>query len=186
MANDSAATVSEVAHELEQLRSAAADCHACPLWELGTQTVFGSGPPTARVMVVGEAPGQQEDRAGVPFVGPSGQLLDEALERAGLQREQVYVTNVVKHRPTAAVNGRRKNRAPKRSEIKVCAPLWLHRELALARPALVCCLGAVAAKELLGQSFRLTQQRGEWFAAETCRRACACHVAPRLRADPAC
>jgi uracil-DNA glycosylase family 4 len=117
-------------------------------------------------MFVGEAPGQQEDRAGLPFVGPSGHLLDEALKRAGLQREQVYVTNVVKHRPTAEVNGRHKNRAPKRGEIKVCAPLWLHRELALARPELVCCLGAVAAKELLGQSFRLTQQRGEWFAAE--------------------
>jgi DNA polymerase len=117
-------------------------------------------------MFIGEAPGQQEDERGVPFVGPSGQLFEAALEQAGLQRERVYVTNVVKHRPSVEARGRRKNRAPKRSEIKVCAPLWLDRELELVRPAIVCCLGAVAAKQLLGQEFRLTQRRGEWFAAE--------------------
>jgi DNA polymerase len=149
-----------------QLRADAAGCQACPLWEIGTQTVFGAGPADAKLMFIGEAPGQQEDERGVPFVGPSGQLFEAALEHAGLQREHVYVTNVVKHRPSVESRGRRKNRAPKRSEIKVCAPLWLERELALLRPTVVCCLGAVAAKQLLGPEFRLTQQRGAWFATD--------------------
>jgi DNA polymerase len=151
---------------LGHLRADAADCRACPLWEIGTQTVFGAGPADAKLCFIGEAPGQQEDERGLPFVGPSGHLFEEALRHAGLERGHVYVTNVVKHRPSVEAHGRRKNRAPKRSEIKVCAPLWLDRELALLRPAIVCCLGAVAAKQLLGQEFRLTQQRGEWFRTD--------------------
>jgi DNA polymerase len=158
---------------LDALRADAADCRACPLWEVGTQTVFGAGPADARLMFIGEAPGQHEDERGEPFVGPAGQLLEAALSRAGLQRAEVYVTNVVKHRPSVEARGRRKNRAPKRSEIKVCAPLWLERELELLQPQIVCCLGAVAAKQLLGQEFRLTQQRGEWFASEAAPRVLA-------------
>jgi len=150
---------------LDQVRDAAAGCRACPLWETGTQTVFGSGPATARLVFIGEAPGQQEDKRGVPFVGPAGRLFEEALAQAGLDRDEVFVTNVVKHRPWAEQHGRPKNRQPKRSEIKACHP-WLAQELAIIRPAVICCLGAVAAKEILGKEFRLTEQRGQWFESE--------------------
>jgi DNA polymerase len=147
--------------QLAALAEQARTCRACPLWEIGTQTVFGSGPATARLMFVGEAPGQQEDRQGRPFVGPAGKLFDQALEQAGLEREAVYVTNVVKHRPWVRTGGRPKNRAPKQSEINACRP-WLQGELDLVRPEIVVCLGATAARELLGRNFKLTQQRGQW------------------------
>src|SRR5690242_3162752 len=148
---------------LERVREEARGCRACPLWEIGTQTVFGAGPPDARVMMIGEAPGEQEDREGIPFVGPAGRLFDEGLARSGLRRDRVWVTNVVKHRPWQWQGRRKKNRAPKVSEIKACRP-WLEQELRLLRPEVVLCLGATAAKEILGKDFRLTHQRGEWHS----------------------
>jgi DNA polymerase len=151
---------------LADVAARARRCHACPLWELGKQTVFGAGPATARLVMIGEAPGEYEDREGVPFVGPAGRLLDRALAAVGLDRSEVYLTNVVKHRPWVAAGTRKKNRAPKTSEIKACRP-WLAAELELVRPQIVVCLGAPAAKEILGKDFRLTQQRGEWFSTPT-------------------
>jgi DNA polymerase len=151
---------------LDALREQAAGCRACPLWEIGTQTVFGAGPANAELLFIGEAPGQQEDRSGVPFVGPAGQLFDEALEAAGIDRSRVYVTNAVKHRPwVRSDRGRQKNRAPKASEVKACAQ-WLDAELALIRPRVVCCLGAVAARRILGREFRLMEQRGTWTSTD--------------------
>jgi DNA polymerase len=163
---DVAATTTDDREELlDRVREAAAACRACPLWETSTQTVFGAGPATARLMFIGEAPGQYEDKSGVPFVGPAGRLFDEALEQAGIERDDVFVTNIVKHRPWVDQNGRRKNRPPKRSEIKACRP-WLEQELAIVRPDVICCLGAVAAKEIIGKDFRLTEQRGQWFETQ--------------------
>jgi uracil-DNA glycosylase len=150
---------------LEAVRASGHDCRACPLWEIGTQTVFGAGPADAKLMFIGEAPGAQEDKSGVPFVGPAGRLFDQLLEEAGIDRSTVFVTNTVKHRPWVESNGRRKNRAPKQSEIKACAQ-WLDRELVVVRPRIVCCLGAVAAKRILGKEFRLTEQRGQWFSTD--------------------
>lgn len=153
----------DAAMALERAREDARGCRACSLWELGTQTVFGAGPPDARVMMIGEAPGEQEDREGVPFVGPAGRLFDEGLAQAGLRRDRLWVTNVVKHRPWQWQGRRKKNRAPKAGEIRACH-LWLDQELHLLRPQVVLCLGATAAKELLGKGYRLTQQRGQWQA----------------------
>ena len=150
------------ADQLAEVAGAAKDCRACPLWEIGTQTVFGDGPATARCMFIGEAPGRDEDKQGRPFVGAAGRLFDEALERAGLDRAELYVTNTVKHRPWVQQGSRQKNRAPKQSEINACRP-WLDHELRLVRPKLIVCLGAVAAKAILGKDFKLTQQRGQWL-----------------------
>jgi uracil-DNA glycosylase len=158
-------TVAEREAAWAQVREAARICTDCPLWEIGTQTVFGVGPITSRLMFIGEAPGAQEDKAGRPFVGPAGKLFDEALERAGIDRSAVYVTNTVKHRPwIAGPTGRQKNRAPKQSEINACRQ-WHTREIALIRPELIVCLGAKAAQEILGKDFKLTQQRGRWHRA---------------------
>jgi DNA polymerase len=117
-------------------------------------------------MFIGEAPGAQEDKQGVPFVGPAGRIFDEALAQAGIPRHEVFVSNTVKHRPwIAAPGGRGKNRAPKQSEINACR-YWLDQELAIVRPRIIGCLGALAAKAILGKEFKLTQQRGEWFASD--------------------
>ncbi|MDQ3548319.1 MAG: uracil-DNA glycosylase, partial [Chloroflexota bacterium] len=114
-----------------------------------------------------EAPGAQEDSSGQPFVGPAGKLFDEALEESGIDRATVYVTNAVKHRPSVqSESGRRKNRAPKQSEINACA-IWLDREIEIIQPSLICCLGAVAAKRVLGKSFKLLEQRGQWFTSDS-------------------
>jgi uracil-DNA glycosylase family protein len=151
---------------LAEVAARARGCQACPLWELGTQTVFGAGPASARLVTIAEAPGEHEDHQGVPFVGPAGRLLDRALAEAGLDRAEIYLTNVVKHRPWVQQGARRKNRAPKASEIKACRP-WLSAELTLIQPQIVVCLGAPAAREILGKEFRLTQQRGEWYSTPT-------------------
>src|SRR6266511_538100 len=132
---------SEPSESLERVRAEARDCRACPLWEIGTQTVFGAGPTDARVMVIGEAPGEHEDRQGIPFVGPAGRLFDQGLEKVGLRRERIWVTNTVKHRPWQWQGTRKKNRAPKTSELKACRP-WLEAELRLLRPRVVVCMGA--------------------------------------------
>jgi uracil-DNA glycosylase len=150
---------------LDIVRAAAMDCRDCPLWETGTQTVFGTGPATAQLMLIGEAPGAQEDQAGAPFVGPAGKLLQQALAEAGLARDGLYITNVVKHRPWVQSGKRQKNRPPKQSEINACRQ-WRLREIAIVQPLVIGCLGAHAAREILGKDFRLTEQRGKWHRSE--------------------
>ena len=147
---------------LSVLRHSAATCHACELWKTATQTVFGEGSPRAPVMFVGEQPGDQEDRQGRPFVGPAGKLLDQALAEAGIDRAEVYVTNVVKHfKWSAAERGKRRiHKKPRASEIGACRP-WLDAELEAVKPEVLVCLGASAAQALLGKNFRVTQERGK-------------------------
>ncbi len=142
------------------LRRSAAHCEGCPLYLRATQTVFGEGPPDARVMLVGEQPGDREDLEGRPFVGPAGRLLDQALARSGLSREHVYLTNAVKHFRWRAGAKRRLHDKPRAGEIRACRP-WLEAELAAVRPSIIVCLGATAARALLGASFRVSQRRGE-------------------------
>jgi uracil-DNA glycosylase len=144
---------------LTSLCEAAADCKACPLWQTGTQTVFGEGPERSALMLVGEQPGDREDREGRPFVGPAGRLLDEALEEAGIDRTRAYLTNVVKHFKWQARGKRRIHAKPAWSEIAACRP-WLDAELAVVQPNVLLCLGATAAQALLGRSFRVTRERG--------------------------
>jgi DNA polymerase len=145
---------------LPAVRSIAKGCKACHLYLRGTQTVFGEGPRKARVMFVGEQPGDAEDLAGHPFVGPAGKLLDRALEQAGIDRNLVYVTNVVKHFKWEPRGKRRIHQKPNAGEIGACRP-WLETEIALVKPAVLVCLGATAAQALLGKSFKVSQQRGE-------------------------
>jgi DNA polymerase len=148
---------------LPSLRRAAADCRACPLWERGTQTVFGEGPPAAEILLVGEQPGNEEDRSGRPFVGPAGKLLDRALAAAGIDRRAVYVTNAVKHFKWEARGKRRIHQKPAPGEVRACAP-WLEAEIRVVRPRAVICLGATAAQALLGRAFKVTERRGEILA----------------------
>ena len=145
---------------LPRLREAAAGCRGCHLWEDATQTVFGEGARTAGVMLVGEQPGDQEDLAGKPFVGPAGRLLDQALEEAGIDRRQAYVTNVVKHFKWQPRGKRRIHQKPNWAEIAACRP-WLDAELEVVGPDVVVCLGATAAQALIGRDFRVSRQRGE-------------------------
>ena len=150
---------------LETLREAAAGCRGCHLWRPATQTVFGEGLKRSRVMLVGEQPGDKEDRAGRPFVGPAGAELDRGLEAAGIRRDEAYVTNVVKHFKFEERGRRRIHQTPKRFEVEACRP-WLDEELSVVRPEALVLLGATAAKALLGSSFRLTQHRGELLDAD--------------------
>ncbi len=145
---------------LPQLREAAAGCQACELWEPATQTVFGEGPETARIVFVGEQPGDQEDRAGEPFVGPSGRLLDRALEAARIDRRDAYVTNAVKHFRFTPTGKRRIHQSPGAEHLNACRP-WLAAEFAVLQPEVVVCLGAVAARALIAPSFRITAERGQ-------------------------
>jgi uracil-DNA glycosylase len=147
------------ARDLGELAAAAADCRACPLWRNATQTVFGEGPQDASVVLVGEQPGDREDLAGHPFVGPAGRLLDEALAEAGIDRGSVYVTNAVKHFKWKARGTRRIHDKPAWSEVAACRP-WLDGELDAVRPEVIVLLGATAAQGLLGRSFRVTRSRG--------------------------
>jgi uracil-DNA glycosylase family protein len=147
---------------LPSLKAAAANCRACDLWEKGTQTVFGDGRRRAKVMFVGEQPGNEEDLTGKPFVGPAGRLFDEALAQAAIDRTQTYVTNVVKHFKWEPRGKRRIHKKPNSHEIKACHP-WLEAELALVKPDIVVALGATAAQALLGPKFRVTKQRGQFF-----------------------
>jgi DNA polymerase len=150
---------------LPALREAAAGCKACPLWKSGTQTVFGEGLKKAELMLVGEQPGDKEDLAGRPFVGPAGGLLDRALADAGIDRGDAYVTNVVKHFKWEARGKRRIHKKPNLDEITACRP-WLEAELSVVRPRALVCLGATAAQALLGKQFRVTQQRGEFVDSD--------------------
>jgi DNA polymerase len=146
---------------LSRLRAIAADCKACDLYKRATQTVFGEGPRRAELMLVGEQPGDAEDLAGHPFVGPAGRLLDQALAAAGIDRARVYVTNVVKHFKWEPRGKRRIHAKPNAGEIGACRP-WLETEIALVKPRVLVCLGATAAQALLGKAFKVSRQRGEF------------------------
>lgn len=148
---------------IDSLRLAARDCQACDLYKFATQTVFGEGAPKAQVMMVGEQPGDQEDRLGHPFVGPAGKILDQALKEVGIERSDVYITNVVKHfKWSLAERGKRRiHEKPRTSEILACHP-WLERELQIVKPQVLVCLGASAAQALLGKEFRVSRERGKW------------------------
>jgi DNA polymerase len=150
------------ARTLEALARAVQGCRGCDLYEFATQAVFGEGPPGANVMVVGEQPGDVEDREGVPFVGPAGRLLDKALQEAGFRREDLYVTNAVKHfKFHRETRGKRRiHQTPTRAEVVACRP-WMVAEIAKLKPALVVVLGSTAAQSLLGPSFRVTRERGQ-------------------------
>lgn len=146
---------------LPKLREAAAGCRGCDLWVNATQTVFGEGLRTAEVMLVGEQPGDQEDRAGHPFVGPAGKLLDMALMQAGIDRNRVYVTNSVKHFKFVQIErGRRLHKKPNAAQVRACNP-WLQEEIRLVKPRVIVALGATAAQALLGKQFRVTRDRGK-------------------------
>ena len=149
---------------LPKLHAAAQKCHACDLWKRATQTVFGEGAPNARFMFVGEQPGEAEDLAGRPFVGPAGKLLDRALADVGIDRAEVYVTNVVKHFKWEPRGKRRIHKKPNASEMAACRP-WLDTEIALVKPRAIVCLGATAAQALLGRQFKVTAHRGEFVAS---------------------
>jgi uracil-DNA glycosylase family protein len=150
---------------LDALREAAGGCRGCHLWRGATQTVFGEGLKRSRVMLVGEQPGDKEDRAGRPFVGPAGKELDRGLEAAGIPRDDAFLTNVVKHFKFEERGNRRIHQTPKRFEIEACKP-WLAEELRLVEPEALVFLGATAAKAMLGSSFRVTQHRGELLDSE--------------------
>jgi uracil-DNA glycosylase len=159
---ESAAALIPPGAPLAKLRKIAAGCTACELYKRGTQTVFGEGGARARVVFVGEQPGNEEDLAGRPFVGPAGKLLDRALAEAGVDRAAVYVTNVVKHFKWEPRGKRRIHAKPSPREIGACRP-WLDAELAALEPEVVVCLGATAAQALLGRQFRVSTERGRWI-----------------------
>jgi uracil-DNA glycosylase len=150
---------------IDELREEALGCRRCDLWKPATQTVFGEGPEAARVMLIGEAPGGEEDEAGHPFVGPAGRLLDKALAEAGIDRSQVYVTNTVKHFKFVRRGKRRIHDRASRAQQEACR-YWLLAELARVRPRIIVCLGAMAAQAMFGAAFRVTKQRGKWLALD--------------------
>jgi len=150
---------------LRTLKTAARGCRACHLWRRATQTVFGEGSAAAEVMLVGEQPGNEEDLAGHPFVGPAGRVLNDALAQAGIDRTRTYVTNVVKHFKWEPRGKRRIHAKPKAGEINACRP-WLDGEIGVVRPRIIVCLGATAAKALLGNSFKVSVDRGRFVASE--------------------
>jgi uracil-DNA glycosylase family protein len=167
---------------LEERRAAAAGCRACDLWRNATQTVFGEGSERAEVMMVGEQPGDREDLEGRPFVGPAGRVLDRALEEVGVDRDLVYMTNVVKHFKWRPRGKRRIHQKPNVEEIRACRP-WLESELALVKPRVLVCLGSVAAQALLGRQFRVTHERGRFVESPLAERVTATvHPSSILRA----
>jgi uracil-DNA glycosylase len=169
---------------LSSLREAAAGCQACPLHETGTQTVFGEGLKRARLMLIGEQPGDREDIEGHPFVGPAGKILDQALEQAEIERGDAYVTNVVKHFKWTPKGKRRIHQAPKAEEIKACAP-WLEAELDVVDPELMVCLGATAVRAVIGSKARVMKDHGELLESKLGRTAMpTLHPSAILRADP--
>ncbi|MEJ2887227.1 UdgX family uracil-DNA binding protein [Actinomycetospora aeridis] len=182
-ASDDAAAA-DPPQDLETLRAQAAGCTACELHHDTTGTVFGSGPVQARLVMVGEQPGDQEDRQQAPFVGPAGRLLDEALDEAGIARDDAYVTNAVKHFGFRYQGKRRIHETPKAGHIRACRP-WLDAELALVKPQVLLTLGATAGKALLGSSFRITAERGEPRAWNDMTLVPTIHPSAILRADPA-
>jgi uracil-DNA glycosylase len=155
---------------LRQLAQEAKNCRNCDLWRHASQMVFGEGPSNAKIMLIGEQPGNEEDQQGRPFVGPAGRLMDRLLSEAGIDRKKVYVTNVVKHFKWQPRGKRRIHKKPGAAEIAACRP-WLDAEIARLKPSVIVCLGATAAQALLGRGFRVTEHRGEFVAS-----SCAPHV----------
>jgi DNA polymerase len=171
---------------MKGLRDAAAGCRGCDLWEGATQVVFGAGPVrSARLMLVGEQPGDREDREGEPFVGPAGRVLDRALDEAGISRRETYVTNAVKHFKWRPAGKRRLHQSPNAEEVRSCRP-WLDAELAVVKPEVVVALGATAGKALYGSSFRVTRDRGTFVESDLAPYATATvHPSSLLRIDDA-
>lgn len=168
---------------LKKLGEAVQNCEGCDLYKFATQAVFGEGPATARMVLIGEQPGDQEDRAGRPFVGPAGEVLDRALHEAGIERKEVYVTNAVKHFAFEERGKRRIHRTPRLSEVTACRP-WMEAEIAAIEPEVVVCLGATAAKAIFGPQFRLTVDRGKFFESRFAARTLATyHPSAILRGD---
>jgi uracil-DNA glycosylase family protein len=153
-------TLLDVAKTIDATRVRAAHCNACDLYKRATQTVFGEGAAKPKIMFLGEQPGDQEDQQGRPFVGPAGKVLDTAMEKAGINRAETYVTNTVKHFKWESRGKRRIHKKPNGAEIAACRP-WLNSEIALLKPEVIVCLGATAAQALLGRTFRVTQNRGQ-------------------------
>jgi len=172
------------AHTVADLRAAAAGCRNCPLWRHGTQTVFGEGNEHAKLVIVGEQPGDREDLAGHPFVGPAGSILDRVLEQCGVKREEVYVTNAVKHFKWELRGKRRLHKTPAQREIEACLP-WLEAEVATLQPGLILCLGATAAKAVLGTTVRVNEARGHTLRSPDGRKVVVTmHPAYLLRLRP--
>lgn len=168
---------------LPKLREAAASCRACPLWKGGTQTVFGDGLKRARLMLIGEQPGDREDIEGHPFVGPAGRILDKALEQAGIERGDAYVTNVVKHFKWTPRGKRRIHQTPRAEEVKACAP-WLEAELDVVGPEFLVCLGATAVKAVIGSKARVMKDHGQFLDSRLGRTAMpTLHPSAILRAE---
>ena len=168
---------------LKRMREAVQHCEGCELYKHATQAVFGEGPENARVILIGEQPGDQEDRAGRPFVGPAGEVLNRALEEAGMDRSQVYVSNAVKHFAFEERGKRRIHRTPRLSEVTACRP-WMEAEVAEIEPEVVVCLGATAAKAVFGPQFRLTEQRGRFLPSRFSEKTLATyHPSAVLRGD---
>jgi DNA polymerase len=168
---------------LDEVKAAAERCRACPLYKFATQTVFGEGAKRPSLMLIGEQPGDQEDISGKPFVGPAGKIMDRALEDAGIDRRQVYVTNAVKHFKWEPRGKRRIHKKPNSREIAACRP-WLEAELRIVRPRLVVCLGATAAQTIFGPSFRVTRERGKVLTSDLapdCRVMATVHPSSLLR-----
>ena len=181
----SAAPFVPASTSLKTLEAAAEKCRGCDLYKAATQVVFGAGPKKARIMLVGEQPGDHEDRQGEPFVGPAGAILDKALADAGIPRENVYLTNAVKHFKWEPRGKRRIHKKPRASEVKACRP-WLEAELGAVQPALVVCLGATAAQSMLGASFKLMKQRGQVVSSPIAPRVVATiHPSAVLRSPDA-
>jgi uracil-DNA glycosylase len=169
---------------LKSLRQAAAGCRACPLWENATQTVFGEGLKRARLMLIGEQPGDREDIEGHPFVGPAGRILDETLEQAEIERGDAYITNVVKHFKWKPKGRRRIHQTPRAEEIKACAP-WLEAELAVVAPEVLVCLGATAVRAVIGTKPRVMKDHGQFLESRLGPVAMpTLHPSAILRADP--
>jgi uracil-DNA glycosylase family protein len=168
----------------ESLRAAAETCEGCDLYKLATQTVFGEGPKNSKIILVGEQPGDEEDKQGHPFIGPAGRLLDQALEEAGIDRRQVYTTNAVKHFKWKPAGKRRLHQKPSAREVDACRA-WLVGEIEAIEPYIVVCLGATAAQSLLGKNFRVTKSRGQWLEFPNRRIIATVHPSSILRAsDP--
>jgi uracil-DNA glycosylase family protein len=183
-ATGSAADFLPPTRDLKQLREASAGCRGCHLWQVGTRTVFGEGAREAEVMFVGEQPGDHEDRAGRPFVGPAGRVLDDALLAAGIDRDTTYVTNAVKHFKWQARGKRRIHQKPSWTEMAACRP-WLEAELEAIQPRVLVLLGATAAQTLLGRQFRVTQSRGTLLESDLAEHVTATvHPSSILRGEP--
>ena len=165
----------------ESLRVAADTCEGCDLYKIATQTVFGEGPKHAKIILVGEQPGDEEDKQGHPFIGPAGRLLDQALVEARIDRQRVYTTNAVKHFKWKPVGKRRLHQKPSAREVDACKP-WLMGEIETIQPEIIVCLGATAARSLLGKDFRVTKSRGQWMEFKNRRIIATVHPSSILRA----